>query len=781
MKIPILFPILAFGCANGQTILFSDSFDVADTTNFDTADLTGRRSGTLAADVVLRSWGFQQDISGNQALLPSAGSNGLRFESVAGTPGGANRFDWAAGETGQAILESGGFTVSFDWTPPGVTENQWISFQVGTVNADSGNLTNDDYGILFRQNGDTQRFNGALIGAGGTFAPTAGPRKVVIRFDLTSFADGEEVTATSSVDGTVVATDVFPWVGNGGEMRMELGNNNAGQLIDNLTVELNSPLDFVFDLDTKTFSSSQATGSQIALLSAQALGVPADATFTLVAGEGDTDNDKFQITGDSLEVGSFSFLDGGSIDGQEFLVRIQAANDSGPEVWESAIVLKIIKDDDGDEIVDDWELRWAGNLTDFPAPDGDSDGDGLTDLQEFQVSQGQVEGVPAYLDLDPTKPDTDGDELSDNDEVFPQGGRSQSNPTLADTDSDGLSDLVEDNSGTFVGPEATGTSPLTIDTDLDGARDPWEIEQGSDPSDAASFPGSASPQVTLVQITDDASSQIDPAKTYTHAISGGEASNVNGVDFESLTVNVSPANFLWETGTFTKAVVANNNRDWIPADGGVTGSGILDLLGDFTYSGTGTGAGASQTYTLSGLTPGASYDLRFYIRPWAFDATLRPIDLTFINGDEVTTPFGALPEDRPGIVLGTGNNNNAYFLSYQYTAQTSELQVSAGIHPSVAGVSGSFHMFGLTNEVATPLVPVITNTGFAQNGAYVIQFSGPPSRTFEVVKSLDLASGFAPMSPSLQVTTDGTGFGQAIVPLFQVGEAKAFFRLEPTL
>lgn len=236
LKTSLLCVALIPGTGFGSIVLFSDSFDTADSASFDGAALDSRRSGTLASDIVLRSWGFQQQISGNQALLPSGGSNGLRFENTAGPFGAANRFDWAAGATGATILAAGGFTVSFDWTPQDVTSTNWISFQVGTVNADSGNLTNDDYGILFRQNGDTQRFDGALIGAGGSFTPSAGPRQVEINYAFTSFADGENVTATSSVDGTLVATDVFPWVGNGGEMRMELGNNDAGQLIDNLTI-----------------------------------------------------------------------------------------------------------------------------------------------------------------------------------------------------------------------------------------------------------------------------------------------------------------------------------------------------------------------------------------------------------------------------------------------------------------------------------------------------------------------------------------------------------------
>ena len=60
------------------------------------------------------------------------------------------RYDWAAGSVGSAIVAAGGFVVSFDWIPQDDSNNEWVSFQVGTVNDDNGNLTNDDYGILFR-------------------------------------------------------------------------------------------------------------------------------------------------------------------------------------------------------------------------------------------------------------------------------------------------------------------------------------------------------------------------------------------------------------------------------------------------------------------------------------------------------------------------------------------------------------------------------------------------------------------------------------------------------
>jgi len=235
-KTPFLLVPVIFAGSASAAVLFSDNFDTADGTNFDASDPTGRYSGTLAADVVLRSYGAQQQISGGQLLLPT-GTNGVRFENNDGTFGADNRFDWAAGATGSAILDALGFTVSFDVTHTGNATTDWVSFQVGTINDDNGNLTDDDYGILFRQNGATERFDNSVnLGAGGTFTATTTQRHIQIDYSFTSFADGSDVTATSYVDGVQVASDTFQWDANNGEMRMELGHNDPNLLIDNLTV-----------------------------------------------------------------------------------------------------------------------------------------------------------------------------------------------------------------------------------------------------------------------------------------------------------------------------------------------------------------------------------------------------------------------------------------------------------------------------------------------------------------------------------------------------------------
>lgn len=216
--------------------------------------------------------------------------------------------------------------------------------------------------------------------------------------------------------------------------------------------------------------------------------------------------------------------------------------------------------------------------------------------------------------------------------------------------------------------------------------------------------GSASLQagtISVVPITDDASSGISTGNTYTHAISGGSAATVNGVTFEPLTSTVTPANFNWDTGGLNKNQIGSNNGDWNPAAGGVTGPGIQSLLAGFTFSNNGAANPATQTYSLSGLSIGETYDARLYVRVWDTDGSGRPLDISFTHGAE-SDSAGTVPEDRPSLVLGGGNDQQAYYVNYQFTAQATQLDIIAQVNAAGGPNSGSAHMYALSNQVVVP-------------------------------------------------------------------------------
>ncbi len=167
------------------------------------------------------------------------------------------------------------------------------------------------------------------------------------------------------------------------------------------------------------------------------------------------------------------------------------------------------EDSDGDYVPDGFELsQFAGDFGvlilagEGPAAyfGTDTDGDGLLDIHEFLLTG---------TDFD--NPDTDGDGTSDGDEDFDGDGLTNAeelpaladilsgdqallnatNPSLADTDGDGIDDFQE---------LQLGTDPLDIDSDDDGFKDGVELEEGTNPLDAGNFPLSLLIATPTVQV-----------------------------------------------------------------------------------------------------------------------------------------------------------------------------------------------------------------------------------------------------------------------------------------
>ena len=120
--------------------------------------------------------------------------------------------------------------------------------------------------------------------------------------------------------------------------------------------------------------------------------------------------------------------------------------------------------------------------------DGDTDGDGLSDVDEANLgtdplnkdydADGLLDGAEVYqYGTDPLNNDTDGDGLLDGEEINTFG----TSPSSADTDGDGLGDADE----IYI----YGTNPAAYDTDGDGIGDGEEvIVRGTNPLDPNSGP-----------------------------------------------------------------------------------------------------------------------------------------------------------------------------------------------------------------------------------------------------------------------------------------------------
>jgi hypothetical protein len=128
-------------------------------------------------------------------------------------------------------------------------------------------------------------------------------------------------------------------------------------------------------------------------------------------------------------------------------------------------------DTDADGLLDGAEVTAGTNPTLY-----DSDGDGFGDNAE--VANGTDPNDPASVPPGEPTIDTDGDMLTDAQEA-----ELGTNPELADSDGDGLTDFAEIG---FEPGSGTGTDPRLTDTDGDGVGDGDEVTNGTDPTDPTS-------------------------------------------------------------------------------------------------------------------------------------------------------------------------------------------------------------------------------------------------------------------------------------------------------
>ncbi|HAB17796.1 MAG TPA: hypothetical protein DCE44_15250, partial [Verrucomicrobiales bacterium] len=119
---------------------------------------------------------------------------------------------------------------------------------------------------------------------------------------------------------------------------------------------------------------------------------------------------------------------------------------------------------------------------------------------DFRDDDGDLvpDEVESALGLNPTLADTDGDGVLDGFEDFDRDGLpnagevwAETDPRVADTDGNGRKDGLEDPDGDALDNAhefAAGTNPLVADTDHDGWTDEAEVTAGSDPLNPRSLP-----------------------------------------------------------------------------------------------------------------------------------------------------------------------------------------------------------------------------------------------------------------------------------------------------
>lgn len=190
-------------------------------------------------------------------------------------------------------------------------------------------------------------------------------------------------------------------------------------------------------LDRSGVSSGAGPSELVGLLVPEVVVDSPPYSFSLVAGDGDTNNDDFEIVGNELRT-SAGYP--GHANGQVLSIRLLVEDGVGGTL-ETVLELQVLNDSDGDGLEDDWELTFFDDLT-VATTFGNNDDDLLDNISEFRLG------------------------------TFPNDG---------DSDDDNLQDDVEDGDGVFNGPTDPGTDSLKADTDEDNVNDDVEIAEGTNP------------------------------------------------------------------------------------------------------------------------------------------------------------------------------------------------------------------------------------------------------------------------------------------------------------
>lgn len=380
-------------------------------------------------------------------------------------------------------------------------------------------------------------------------------------------------------------------------------------------------------------------------------------------------------------------------------------------------------DSDFDMLPDFWEMAFFGNL-DEGASDN-NDGDILTNLQELGAG------------TNPTLADSDADGLDDHIELSLDEPTDPNNP---DSDGDGLTDGEEVNG-------ALPSNPLLADTDFDGFGDAYEVCVGSDPDDFESSPPEdevGTPFANLNSLGTDVS--YDALFGTNDTL---DASFRLSVDFEDK---------------------IDGDREVLFETGGATiGSSLVYEAGNqivFRAAGGGGFELATATYTLTAAQIAAG-DLDVVVTYDVLDDDGNSAIAIFIDGELVASDAALLGGDW------TGTNGSAFGVASGNLA-------GDGANGALTGVtftSGAINLNkGLTYYADTLFqggtgAPLEIISLTLSGGNVFVAFTSKPGKTYRIERSFNLEI-FTEVEDA--IIADGDVTVSSPIP---AAEAKAFYQV----